>query len=376
MKLNRILPVIAMFALTLAVSSANAQGNLRYQNQYSKSQVSQTINRVENSSRSFRTAFDRALDQSNLNGTPQEDQYNRYVGDFANSLTRLRSDFNSNRQWWNVRNQAQDVLSRAQTVNQMMNNLSFRRNIERQWATMRNDLNSLADTFDLAGLDGGGWNGGGWNGNGGNWGGGNWGGNQISTPPTWAQGTFYATAPDGSGIVLNISNNGQVTATIGGSQNYGRFYNNMLYINGATARVQRSGNGIRTTRTDNGEAISYSRDGWNNGGWGWGNGTGIGNGNGTGWGNGNGGNNGWGNSPVNWAVGTFVGTNPNNGGPIYLTIENNGRVSANIGGGMSYGTLSGSTLTINGETATLQRSGNGFATVSNNTGQRIEYRRR
>ena len=36
----------------------------------------------------------------------------------------------------------------------MMNSLPFRRNLERQWTKMRNDLNKLADTYDLPGLNG------------------------------------------------------------------------------------------------------------------------------------------------------------------------------------------------------------------------------
>ena len=41
-----------------------------------------------------------------------------------------------------------------------MNNATFRRNLERQWNRLRNDINKLADTYDLPGLNGGGWNGG------------------------------------------------------------------------------------------------------------------------------------------------------------------------------------------------------------------------
>ena len=156
-------------------SAVDAQITLRYQNRYSKAQVSQIISRLEKSADKFRGDFDRAMDNSNLNGTSTEDRYNQYVKDLDSALESLRSDFDRRDSWWESRNNVQNAIQRAQPVNDMMNTISFRRNIERQWSAIRNDLNAIADTFDLPGLNGGGWMGGsgGWTGgnNGGAWGG-------------------------------------------------------------------------------------------------------------------------------------------------------------------------------------------------------------
>lgn len=114
------------------------------------------------------------------------------------------------------------------------------------------------------------WNSGGnWNDN--NWGGGNSGGGQVS-PPSWARGNFYGTGPRGERITLTINSNGSVTADVSGNPSYGSYVRgDMISLGGATSRVSKNGNGITTTRTDNGERISYSRSGWsgewNNGGW-------------------------------------------------------------------------------------------------------------
>ena len=79
-------------------------------------------------------------------------------------------------------------------------------------------------------------------------------------PPNWARGTFYGTARDGTRITLTIKNNGDVTANIGGSINYGYFLRgNYLRMNEAVSRVARTGQGFSTTRTDNGEVIYYTR---------------------------------------------------------------------------------------------------------------------
>lgn len=187
-------------------------------------------------------------------------------------------------------------------------------------------------------------------------GGGGWDGGQTITPPSWALGTFYGSAPDGNQITLTILNNGSVTVNVGGSLSYGRFTRgNVLNLNGANARVTRQGNGILTTRTDSGERISYTRDGFGGGG-------------------------GWnppGNqiNPPSWAQGNFYGVAPN-GTAINLTISNNGSVTANIGGSISYGTFtSGNYINIGGATAQVTQVSRGLRTTRTDNGEVINYRR-
>lgn len=187
-------------------------------------------------------------------------------------------------------------------------------------------------------------------------GGGGWNGN-LSKPPSWARGTFYGTAPSGTQITLVIANNGSVTATIGGSPSYGGYNNGNIYINGNSSRLSRNGDGFDTISNSNGERIFYSRNGWNNGG------------GGGGWGSGN-----TGSRPPSWARGTFYGTAPN-GTQIMLTINDNGAVTATIGGSSNYGTYSNGNLIINGQTSRVERVSNGIVTVSNSNGERIYYSR-
>lgn len=357
--------LIGVCAVMLAVgltTEAMAQ-QLRYQTRYSKAQVGNTIRKLENSSDVFSRAFKRALDNSRRNGTNAEDRYTQTVENFENAMDRLRSEFDRSDSWWETRQDVSQVMDESRSVNTMMNRLSFRRNLERQWIAMRTDINSLADTFDLPGLNGGGWNGG----NNGNWNGGNnggWNNSGARRPPSWAQGVFYGVAPNGTQIMLTISANGHITANIGGSINDGTYLNNnRMRMNEAISIVTRYGNGIRTTRTDNREVINYSRTGSNGPGW-------------------NGGNNGggWtGNetavTPPNWARGTFYGTAPN-GTQIALTISSNGQVTANIGGGMSYGKyLRNNTLRMNEALSSVTSIRNGIRTTRTDNGEVIEYRR-
>jgi hypothetical protein len=346
---SKILTACFGVLFTLAASVAiDAQG--RYANRYSQRQVSDIIATLEQTSNAFRLDFDRNLDQSNLNGTREEDRLNGIVASYETSLNRLRRQFDRNNNWWASRDDVQNVMNNAVQVNQMMIALPFARRLERQWANMRRDLNRLADTFDMPGLAGGGWNGG-IGGPGGPVGGGGFG-----NAPSWAVGSFYGRNPQTGGTIqLVVNRNGQVTVSFDGDVSYGTMNGSNLNIGGARARVTRINNGIRTRRTDNGEVIDYYR----------GNAGGGGNYDGP-----------IGGNVPNWAVGTFNARNPQDGSTITMTIRQNGEVYINFqNGGSAYGTIYGTTLTVNGETSTISQTNNGVRTTRTDNGERINYRR-
>ena len=327
--------------------AAMAQGNLRYQTRYSKAQVSNIISKLETSSDKFRRDFDKAMDNSRYNGTSAEDEYNGNVRDFENNLDDLRREFNRTNSWWEMRNRVQNVVRAGETVNSMMNSISFRRTLERQWNTMRNDLNTLADTFDLPGLNGGGWTGGGgWNG----------GGNTGGVVPSWAVGSFSARNPQNGGtIYMNVQSNGTVTLTYdNGAPIYATMNGTILNNPPYQSRVSRINNGIRTTSTTSNDYVDYFR-------------TTVDPGPGAG---------GGGNVP-NWAVGTFYATNPQNGGTIQLTVERNGTAIIVFDNGAPiYATVNGTILNNPPYQSRLSRINNGIRTTSTTNNQYIDYFRR
>lgn len=198
------------------------------------------------------------------------------------------------------------------------------------------DLRSLNYSF----TGGGGWNPGdpGWNP-----------GGPTSTPPSWAQGTFYATG--GQSITLTINRNGQITAVNAGQTFYGRYYRGQIYLNNDVSTVSRRGNGIRTYNRNQGVTTDYSRDNIGGPGWGGGNTS----------------------TPPSWAQGTFYATS--GGQNITLTINRLGRVTVINAGQTFYGTYYNGRITVNNDTSTVTRRSNGIRTYNQNTGQTTDYRR-
>lgn len=325
--------VLAFGFVLLIAENSNAQG--RYANRYSRQDVSGIIARMETSSDEFQRDFARSMNNSNLNGTQQEERFNNIVRDFENAVDRLRRQFDRNNSWWESRNDVQNMIRDARPVNTMMTTLSFRRNIERQWNALRNNINTVADTYDLPGLNGGGWTGGG--------------GNQTSTPPNWAQGTFYSVYPS---VRMTISRNGEVTSNISGQTFSGRYYRGSIHADGQTATVTRTQNGIRTYNTVTGQTIDFSR--------------------GQGGGDG-GGEDGPTSTPPNWARGTFYSDYPE----AQITISRNGRVTSVVNGQTYYGRYyAGAIYSSDGQIATVTRAGNGFRTYNRTDGQTFTFRRR
>lgn len=81
----------------------------------------------------------------------------------------------------------------------------------------------------------------------------------TNLPPSWAVGTFYGAAPNGTQIALTIASHGLASANIGGVSHSGRVAGTTLTIGLASSTIEQTAAGIRTTRPDNGEIIEYSR---------------------------------------------------------------------------------------------------------------------
>ncbi|HVF86969.1 MAG TPA: hypothetical protein VM866_05235 [Pyrinomonadaceae bacterium] len=107
------------------------------------------IRQLESSSDDFRRDFDRNLDQSRRDGTRMEDTFNARVKRFEDAVDTLRGEFDRRDDWWESRNNVQQMLEAARPVSVMMNNRRFRGNLVSQWRKLRRNVNDLARTYDL-----------------------------------------------------------------------------------------------------------------------------------------------------------------------------------------------------------------------------------
>ncbi len=137
----------ALAVLLIVAGDAAAQD--RYRKKYNKKQVDNIIRQLESSSNDFRRDFDRALDRSRIDGTEREDNFNARVKRFENSLDTLRGEFNRRDDWWESRNNVQQMLEAAKPVSVMMSNRRLGGNLESQWRRMRRNVNKLAGTYNL-----------------------------------------------------------------------------------------------------------------------------------------------------------------------------------------------------------------------------------
>ena len=109
---------------------------------------------IDNGARNFQRSLDRALDDSRLDGTRQEDNLNQVAKDLRNYTDRLKDDFNDNKP---IRDDVEQVLSAAQRIEDSINRRRSSRNskdywedVRRDWDALRTNLNRLQDIANRA----------------------------------------------------------------------------------------------------------------------------------------------------------------------------------------------------------------------------------
>lgn len=144
----------AICALTIvAATEATAQRRIRY-NQLSKAQVDRIIARVEERTDVFVNQFDRALDNSRLDGSRREDNLNQRARDLEAATDELRREFDRRDRWNENRAEVQRCLNIASDINVAMRNRRLNRATENNWANVRVELNALARAYRLPNVGG------------------------------------------------------------------------------------------------------------------------------------------------------------------------------------------------------------------------------
>jgi hypothetical protein len=109
--------------------------------------VEQIINHIEKQSGRFRSALDAALDKSRFEGTRREDDINAFVKDFYKETKTLRDHFDHHK---STSADVQSVLERASRIDEFMRrNRLKKREAEREWSSLKQDLDELARVYGV-----------------------------------------------------------------------------------------------------------------------------------------------------------------------------------------------------------------------------------
>lgn len=352
--------------LTGALDTGKAQQN-RVRT-YSQTDVERLIRDVEQSSKDFQRDFDSWLDRSPLNGQQREDRYNRQVKDLTNALSTLRSNFDRRNDWWLARSDMQRVLNAATAVNSVISNREVRGGLNRQWFSLRRNIDRLAAAFNLPPV------------------GSTYTGNESRYPEQGGNvrscsttGTYRGYTNNGESE-LTIAGNGTATArSLNTNAIYsGRCANDVLYFDWGAFNLVRDGRNIATVEIGNPQnRTTYRRVSGNQDNLGQGY-PGQRNPN-QGYPNQNNPNQNYpeqvGNVP-NWAIGTFRGRTDS--GESELTISPNGIATARSlsTNQLFNGRYANDVLTFDWGSFRIVRDGNGISTIEvSNPRNRTSYRR-
>ncbi len=110
-------------------------------------QVERLLRRTEKDADVFHHSLDHALDRSRLNGTAREDDVNQFVKEFNDATKQLRDRFDGHT---SVAADVESVLSRAGRIDGFMMRHPLDRHAQRDWTKLRNDLDQLARTYNVA----------------------------------------------------------------------------------------------------------------------------------------------------------------------------------------------------------------------------------
>ncbi len=141
---TRHLIFIAVFAALIGLAGmASAQQPYRL----SDNEMKKLLERIEKESEQFRDALKKGLKNSRLDIGRGEENIHQFVEDFEVSTKRLKDRFNGQR---SVAADVEEVLRRAAYVDRFMQRHPLVTRADRQWATLRRDLDALAIAYNVS----------------------------------------------------------------------------------------------------------------------------------------------------------------------------------------------------------------------------------
>ena len=150
---NRFITLFSLSIIAFLLSGANNIGAQVRPYRVTDTQVRTLISRIETKTDAYQRLVNTALDRSRVNNTNSEDNILAYISDFESATDRLSQTVGNRGNVYN--SEVNEVLNRATYIDQFMTRNRLTAAAERQWRSLRTDLNTLASYYNV-----GSWN---WN---------------------------------------------------------------------------------------------------------------------------------------------------------------------------------------------------------------------
>ncbi|HMF55670.1 MAG TPA: YMGG-like glycine zipper-containing protein [Pyrinomonadaceae bacterium] len=142
---------ITALALVVLLASVSISAQTRRPYGGTNAATRQLIRSIEDRTDVFRNSLDSTLDRSRYDGTRAEDDINRFVRDFQDSVRDFRQRYNANN---STASDAQVVIDRASVIDDFMarNRGYLNIRVQNDWIALRRDLNELARAYGIPGV--------------------------------------------------------------------------------------------------------------------------------------------------------------------------------------------------------------------------------
>jgi hypothetical protein len=144
---NRLINAVNFLMVAMLLSGASIVTAQVRPYRVSDTQVRSVISRIETKTDAFQRSINSSLDRSRVNNTNREDDILTYISDFEDATDRLSQTVGNRGTVYN--NEVNDVLSRATYIDQFMTRNRLAAATERQWQSLRTDLNMLANYYNV-----------------------------------------------------------------------------------------------------------------------------------------------------------------------------------------------------------------------------------
>ena len=114
-----------------------------------KRAIENLVRRVEDRTDSFVRQFDRALDNSRVDGTRREDRLNELASELERATNQLRREFDRSDSLQENRDEVERCISIASRIDRAVSRGRIGNGVQNSWRTLRSELNALARAYNV-----------------------------------------------------------------------------------------------------------------------------------------------------------------------------------------------------------------------------------